>query len=54
VPQNGLDRLVVNAERVKVRCKAAPECMPSMPRERLVQFEHVTFGLVIGFGLSAL
>jgi hypothetical protein len=43
VPQNGLDVLVCNAWRVKIRCKAASECVPAVPhRERFIALEGVS------------
>ena len=46
--QDRLDCFVIDAERVKVCRKAAPECVPAVPlRERLVALVYMAFGFVL-------
>ena len=53
VAQNGLNCFIVHAQRVEIRRKPAPECVPAMPhRERLIALEGVSTGQVSGLLLT--
>ena len=54
MPQLRLDRLVIDAERVQVRCKSAPESVPAVPAgNSWVLGESVSLGLVFRLGFAA-
>ena len=49
MPQDRLDSLIVNPERVEVCRKSAPEGMPAVPFGKgSVPLEQMTLGLVLG------
>ena len=50
VPQNPLNRLIVNAKLVKVCCEAAAEGMPAVPaRKGIIALKEMRFRLVLRF-----
>ena len=50
MPQDRLDRKIINTQAVQVRCEAAPECVPTMPLgEHLVAFLFVLTVFTFGF-----